>query len=50
MSFLNGLKNGRFKFSLTEQKGMTLVDALWEAEYFMRASQIYAKSGDVSDS
>jgi len=39
-SFLNGLKNGRFKFSLTEQKETILVEALRKATDFIRATKI----------
>ena len=46
-SFLNGFKSGHFKFSLAEQKEMTLIDALKKAADFIRASEIYAESSDI---
>jgi len=46
-SFLNGLKSGHFKFSLVEQKEMTLVDALRKAADFIRATEICTDSSDA---
>jgi len=46
-SFLNGLKNGRFKFSLAEQKETTLVEALRKAADFIRATEICTDSSDA---
>ena len=46
-SFLNGLKSGRFKFSLAEQKETTLVKALRKAAYFIRTTEICAGSSDA---
>ena len=36
ISFLNGLKNGWFKFALAEQKETTLAEALRKAADFIR--------------
>ena len=46
-SFLNGLKSGSFKFSLAEQKGTTLVEALRKAADFICATEICAKGTDA---
>ena len=46
-SFLSGLKSGRYKFALAEQKAMTLAEALRKAADFIRATKIYADSFDV---
>ena len=46
-SFLNDLKSGCFKFSLAEQKEMTLAVALRKATDFIRATEIYVNSPDA---
>ena len=46
-SFLNGLKSGQFKFSLAEQKEITLVEVLRKAADFIRATEIRADSSDA---
>jgi len=46
-SFLNGLKSRRFKFSLAEQKEITLAEALRKAADFIRAIEIYVDSLDA---
>jgi len=46
-SFLNGLKSGRFKFSLAELKETTLAEALRKAVDFIRATEICANSADA---
>ena len=46
-SFLNGLKNGRFKFSLVEHKETTLAEALRKAADFIQATEICADSADT---
>jgi len=45
--FLNGLKSGRFKFSLAEQKETTLSEALRKAADFIHAIEICADSSDT---
>ena len=47
-SFLNGLKNGRFKFSLAEQKETSLAEALKKAADFIQATETYAEATDAS--
>jgi len=47
ISFLNGLKSSCFKFSLAEQKEMTLAKALRKAADFIRATEICADSSDI---
>ena len=39
-SFVNGLKNGQFKFSLANQKETSLAEALKNVADFMRAMEI----------
>ena len=46
-SFLNGLRSGRFKLSLAEQKKTTLAEALMKAADFNRATVIYTESMDA---
>lgn len=46
-SFLNGLKSGRFKLSLAEQKETTLAEALRKAADFIRATEICAEGSDA---
>jgi len=46
-SFLNGLKSGRFKFSLSEQKETTPVKALRMAVDFIRATEIWDDNSDA---
>lgn len=46
-SFLNDLKSGWFKFSLTEQKETTLVEALRNAADFIRATAICVEGADA---
>jgi len=46
-SFLNGLKSGRFKFSLAEQKETTLAEVLRKAADFIQATEICADSTDA---
>jgi len=45
--FLNGLKSGRFKFSLIEKKETTLAEARRKAADFIRATEICADSSDA---
>ena len=45
--FLNGLKSGRFKFALVEQKETALAEALRRAADFIPATEICADSSDV---
>jgi len=45
--FLNGLKSGRFKFSLAEQKETTLAKSLRKATDFIRAIEICIESVDA---
>jgi len=47
-SFLNGLNDGRFKFSLAEQKKTTLAEALRKFVDFIRAIEICAESTNIS--
>ena len=47
-SFLNSLKSGRFKFSLAEQKEITLAEALRKAADFIRAMEICSDNSDAS--
>ena len=44
---MNGLKNGRFKFSLAEQKKTTLAEALRKAADFIRATEICVEGTDA---
>ena len=46
-SSLNGLKGGRFKFSLVEQEETTLVEALRNAADFIHATEICADNSDA---
>ena len=46
-SFLNGLKSGQIKFSLTEQKETTLAEALRKVADFIRATEICTDSFDA---
>ena len=46
-SFLNGLKRGRFRFSLAEQKETTLDEARRKAANFIRATEICADNADA---
>jgi len=46
-SFLKGLKSGRFKFSLAEQKETTLAEALRKAVDFIQATEIYTDSANT---
>jgi len=46
-SFLNGLKSGRFKFSLAEQKETTLAEVLRKAADFIHATEIYIECTDA---
>lgn len=46
-SFWNGLKSGRFKFSLVEQKETTLAEALRKVVNFIRATKICVESVDA---
>ena len=46
-SFLNGLKSGRFKLSLAEQKDTTLVEALRKAADFIGATEICADNSNT---
>jgi len=41
-SFLHGLKSGRFRFSLAEQKETALLEALRKAADFIHATEICA--------
>ena len=43
-SFLNGLKNEHFKFSLTEYKEMTFANLLQKGADFIKASEIYTEN------
>jgi len=47
-SLLNGLWNGRLKFSLAEQKETTLAEALRKAADFICATKICADNSDAS--
>jgi len=46
--FLNGLKNGRCKYSLAEQKETSLAEALRNATYFVRVTEICVESMNTS--
>jgi len=47
-SFLNGLENRLFKFSLTEQKESSLAEALEKAVGFIQATEICVEAMDAS--
>ena len=47
-SFLNSLKSGRFKFSLTKQKETALAKALRKVVDFIHATKICAENTDTS--
>jgi len=46
-SFLNGLRNGRFKFSLAERTETTLAEALRKAADFIHTIEICADNSDA---
>jgi len=47
-SFLNGLRNKRFKFSPAKQKETSWIEALRKITDFIRAIEIYAETTDTS--
>ena len=47
--FLNSLKNGCFKSSLTEQKQTTLIDTFSKAVDFIGDFKIYVENSDVTE-